>query len=228
MIILALGSAIFETIKILKLKLKLKNCRLHFSNYNLRLIHYSDVIMSAMASHITSVSIVCLTVCSGADQRKHQARRHCPYEGNPSVTGGFPHKGPMTRQMFPFNDVFVYLCFLAVYHMWYPHCFVLFCFVVAIFSYLNVSKWPIYPNRPGLISLKDMRKIDWYSSENHVCSTFVKYFCCLFILCTYSRINGVKLVPLLTLLSNTLNRVAEKCVNRDVYCMLFLVCAYHS
>ena len=35
--------------------------------------HYSDVIMSAMASQITGVSIVCSTVCSGAGQRKHQS-----------------------------------------------------------------------------------------------------------------------------------------------------------
>ena len=35
--------------------------------------HYSDFTMSAMASQITSVSIVCLTVCPGADQRKHQS-----------------------------------------------------------------------------------------------------------------------------------------------------------
>ena len=36
-------------------------------------LHYSDVIMSAMASQITCVSIIYLTVCSGADQRKHQS-----------------------------------------------------------------------------------------------------------------------------------------------------------
>ena len=38
-----------------------------------RLYHYNDVIMSAMASQITSVSIVCSTVGSGADQRKYQS-----------------------------------------------------------------------------------------------------------------------------------------------------------
>ena len=32
---------------------------------------YNDVIMSTMASQITGVSIVCSTVGSGADQRKH-------------------------------------------------------------------------------------------------------------------------------------------------------------
>ena len=34
--------------------------------------HYSDVIMSAMASQITGVLIVYSTVCSGGHQRKHQ------------------------------------------------------------------------------------------------------------------------------------------------------------
>ena len=35
--------------------------------------HYSDVIMGAMASQITSLTIVCSTVYSGADQRKQQS-----------------------------------------------------------------------------------------------------------------------------------------------------------
>ena len=35
--------------------------------------HYSDVIMSAMASQITGVLILYSTVCSGVDQRKHQS-----------------------------------------------------------------------------------------------------------------------------------------------------------
>ena len=35
--------------------------------------HYNNVIMSAMASQITGISIVCLTVCSGAHQGKYQS-----------------------------------------------------------------------------------------------------------------------------------------------------------
>ena len=35
--------------------------------------HYSDVIMSAPASQMTRVSIVCSAVCSGAEPRKHQS-----------------------------------------------------------------------------------------------------------------------------------------------------------
>ena len=36
-------------------------------------VYYSDAIMSAMASQVNGVSIVYSTVCSGADQRKHQS-----------------------------------------------------------------------------------------------------------------------------------------------------------
>ena len=53
--------------------------------------HYSDVIISAMASQITGVQIVWLIVCSGADQRKHQSSAILGLcEGNPPVTDGFP------------------------------------------------------------------------------------------------------------------------------------------
>ena len=46
-----------------------------------RVRHYSDVIMSVMGSQITDVSIVCLTVCSGADQRKHQSSASLAFVG---------------------------------------------------------------------------------------------------------------------------------------------------
>ena len=73
-----------------------------------RYIHCSDFIMSTMAFQITGVSIVCPTVCSGANQRKHQISASLAIcEGNPPVTDGFPHKGQVTRKMFPFDDVIV-------------------------------------------------------------------------------------------------------------------------
>ena len=43
--------------------------------------HYFDVIMGAMASQITSVSIVYSTLCSGVNQRKYEASRHWPLWG---------------------------------------------------------------------------------------------------------------------------------------------------
>ena len=56
------------------------------------LFHYSDFIMGSMASQITNVSIVCSTVCSGADQRKQTSKLRVTglCKGNPPVTGGCP------------------------------------------------------------------------------------------------------------------------------------------
>ena len=66
--------------------------------------HYSDVIMSAMASQIIGVLIVYSTICSGANQRKHQSSAITDLcEGNSPVTGEFP----VTRKMFPFDAVIV-------------------------------------------------------------------------------------------------------------------------
>ena len=45
----------------------MKTCRISYH------FHYSDFIMGVMASQITSLPIVFLTVYSGADQRKHQS-----------------------------------------------------------------------------------------------------------------------------------------------------------
>ena len=50
--------------------------------------HYNDVRMTAMASQITSLTVVYSTVYSDADQRKHQAPRHWPLCGEFTGTGG--------------------------------------------------------------------------------------------------------------------------------------------
>ena len=64
-------------------------------------MYHSDVMISAMASEITGVSIVCLTVCSGADQRKHQSSASLVFVGEiHRWSVGFPHKGPVTRTCF--------------------------------------------------------------------------------------------------------------------------------
>ena len=68
--------------------------------------HYSDVMMSTMASQITSLTIVYSTVYSRADQWKYQSSASLAFvRGNSPVTGEFPHKGPVTRKMFSFDDV---------------------------------------------------------------------------------------------------------------------------
>ena len=62
--------------------------------------------MGAKASQITSLTIVYLIVYSGADQRKHQSSASLTsVQGIHQWPVNFPHKGPVTRKMFPFDDV---------------------------------------------------------------------------------------------------------------------------
>ena len=63
--------------------------------------HYSDVIMSAMASQITGVLIAYSTVCSGADQRKHQSAASLVcVRGIPSSHRWIPAQKPVTQTCF--------------------------------------------------------------------------------------------------------------------------------
>ena len=67
---------------------------------------YNDVIMNAMASQITSLTIVYLIVYSGADQRKHQSFALLDFvRGIHRWPVNPPHKWPVTRKSFPFDDV---------------------------------------------------------------------------------------------------------------------------
>ena len=68
--------------------------------------HYDDVIMGAIASQITSLTIVYSSVYSGAYQSKHQS------SASLAIVWGIhrgpvnsSHKWPVTRKMFPFDDV---------------------------------------------------------------------------------------------------------------------------
>ena len=75
------------------------------------LYHYNDVIMSMMASQITSISIVYSTLCSNADQIKHQSSSMtlAIVRGIHRWLVNSPHKGPVTRKIFPFDDVIMTL-----------------------------------------------------------------------------------------------------------------------
>ena len=63
--------------------------------------------MDAIASQITSLTIVFSTFYSDADQRKHQSSVSVTglCAGNSPGTGDSPHKWPVTRKMFPFDDI---------------------------------------------------------------------------------------------------------------------------
>ena len=70
------------------------------------LSYYNDVIMGAIASQITSLTIVYSTVYSDADQRKYQSSASLAFvwviHWWPVYS---PHKWPVTRKMPSFDDV---------------------------------------------------------------------------------------------------------------------------
>ena len=71
----------------------------HISSYN-------DVIMRALTSQITSLTTVYSTVYSRRRSKKKSKLRVTGLcAGNSPVTGEFPAQRPVTRKMFPFDDV---------------------------------------------------------------------------------------------------------------------------
>ena len=81
-------------------------------------MHYDDVITGVMASQITSLTIVYSTVYSGAVQRTHQSSASLAFVwGIHRAPVNFPHKWPVTRKIFPFDDVIMGSDSVIVYMM---------------------------------------------------------------------------------------------------------------
>ena len=80
-----------------------------------KITHYNEIIMGVIASQITSLTIVYSTVYSGVDQRKHQSSASLAFvRGIHRWPVNSPHKWPVTRKMFPFDDVI--MCFITGGH----------------------------------------------------------------------------------------------------------------
>ena len=88
----------------LRLKLSTQHVTSHYGYW--LTFHYNDVIMGTMASQITSLAIVCSTGYSGTDQRKHQSSASLAFvRGIHRGPVNSPHRRPVMRKMFPFDDV---------------------------------------------------------------------------------------------------------------------------
>ena len=86
-----------------------RDLRLTLKERNLMNCHYADVIMIEMASQITSLTVVYSIINSGADQSKHQSSASLAFvRGFHRWPVNSPHKGPVTRKMFPFDDVIMF------------------------------------------------------------------------------------------------------------------------
>ena len=72
-------------------------------------MHYTDVIMGAIASQITSLTIVYSTINSDADQRKYHSSASLAFVwGIHRGQMNSPHKWPVTRKILPFDDVVIW------------------------------------------------------------------------------------------------------------------------
>ena len=83
------------------------------SSFLTEMCHSDDVTMSAMASQITSSTIVYSTVYSRRRSKttsKLYVTGLC--EGNSPVTGELPAQSPVTRRMFPCDDVIMVMLYM--------------------------------------------------------------------------------------------------------------------
>ena len=91
-------------------------CLVHQINrmlWPLHHVHYNDVTMGTMASQITRLTIVYSIVYSVADRRKHQSSASLAFVwGIHRLPVNSPHKWPVTRKMFPFDDVCMHILLL--------------------------------------------------------------------------------------------------------------------
>ena len=88
----------------------------------LEICHYNYVIMSTMASQITSLTIVCSRVYSGSDQRKRQSFASLAFVwGIHRWPVNSPYKWPVTRKMFPFDDVIMADINTSAVRIWENH-----------------------------------------------------------------------------------------------------------
>ena len=93
--------------------------------------------MGTMASKITSLTIVYTTVYSGADQSKHQSSASLAFVwGIHRGPVNSPHKWPVTRKMFPFDDVIMrqWITISAIINMYVLKC-----------CHDDVIKWKHFP-----------------------------------------------------------------------------------
>ena len=124
------------------------------------LLHYKDAIMGAMATQIISIKIVFSTVYSGADQSKYQSSASLAFvRGINRWPVYSPHKGPVTRKMFVFDDVIMWNYFGTTNG---GQCRALVCvfFTASLYTFLNKQS-----------------RGRWYETSGHSCALTILTKC---------------------------------------------------
>ena len=154
-------TSLYDKIKILKhpfqyFRAVLPKLFVHWERLNITSSkHYNDVIMSTMASQIARLAIVYSTVYSGRRSEKHQNSASLAFvRGIHRWPVNFPHKGPVTRKMFPFNDVIMCTQYhlVLLYHPW-PSCCNINRGKILYVDRNGISWYIIWPNTNTYVSL---------------------------------------------------------------------------
>ena len=96
--------------------------------------------MGAMASQINSLTIVYSTVYSGADQRKHQSSASLAFvRGIHRWPVNSPHKWPVTRKIFPFDDVIMLMLYFIKNNFYIDNNIPAMLVMVAAGSYFKLA-----------------------------------------------------------------------------------------
>ena len=122
--------------------------------------------MGAVASQITSLTIVYSTVYSDADQRKHQSSASLAFvQGIHRGPVNSPHKWPVTRKMFPFDDVIMLysLTNKASYRKFRP-------------AFVELWGQPGFPRWPGNTFCMWWRGIHWSPVNSPHKATIMRSF----------------------------------------------------
>ena len=144
-------------------------------------IHYGDVIMDAIASQIISLTIVYSIVYSDADQRKHQSSASLAFvRGIHRGPVNSPHKWPVTRKMFPFDDV-IMICpngddTLLQGSLW-KHVYIIHHLIGTV----NIVTFITFLSKLSLLSLLlvlIVSIISKYSSFIHIIANIIVFCCC--------------------------------------------------
>ena len=105
--------------------------------------------MDTMASQITSLTIHYSTIYSGADKRKCQSSASLAFvRGIHLSPVNFPHKGPVTRKMFPLDDAIMLHPGLGVFGAAES----VYITPVECAGFLNLLTRPLVPERQDVLS----------------------------------------------------------------------------
>ena len=103
--------------------------------------HYCDIIMGTMASRLICLMVVYSTVRSGADQGKHQSSASLAFvQGIHCWPVNSPHKWPVTRKIFPLDDVIMRFLWLNCYCILAETLHWVITFAVSKFALLSVPR----------------------------------------------------------------------------------------